>query len=171
MFDFFKRKPAPDGPIQFEVAVEVERPAADVYALIDWADPRNAKRQLGHSITPLDGDSKRFRLIMSEMPEHRFDMTVLKEVPGQAYYFETDIQPRVGRLETDEEQYSLDPLGDDRCKLNLTCIVTFRSGLSMKQLEQELRMMTLACQRGVIKLKLHAEEGVAAVRALEAKIG
>ena len=171
MFGLFKKQMAPEGPVQFEAAVEVERPAADVYALIDWADPRNAKRQLGHDIIPLDGDPKRFRLVMSEMPGHRFDMTVLKEVPGQAYTFETDIQPRVGRLESDEERYSLEPLGDDRCKLNLTCVVNFQRGLTMKQFERELAMMSLACQRAVIKLKLHAEEGLEALQALEAQIG
>ena len=173
MFGLFRRKPdlAPEGPIEFDVALEVERSAAEVYALIDWADARNAKRQLGHSITPLDGDPKRFLLIMTEMPEHRFDMTVLKEVQDRAYAFVTDIQPRVGRLETDEEHYSLEPIGEDRCQLRLRCIVTFRSGLTMKELEQELMMMGSACQRALIKLKLHAEQGLDAVQALEAEIG
>lgn len=171
MFGLFKRKAAPDGPIRFEVGVEVERPAADIYALLDWADPRNAKRQLGHSVTQLNGDPKRFRLIMTEMPEHRFDMTVLSEIPHSHYAFITDIQPPVGRLVSDEEHYSIEPLGVERCKLKLTTIAIFRSGLSMREFEQELAMMTAACQRALIKLKLHAEEGLEALRALEAEIG
>ena len=171
MFGMFKRNLAPEGPIQFDVAVEVERPAADVYALIDWADPRNSKRQLGHSVTALEGEPKRFRLIMAEMPEHRFDMTILEEVQDRAYAFVTDIQPRVGRLESDEEHYSIEPLGADRCNLRLHCVATFRSGLTMKQLQQELAMMSAACQRALIKLKLHAEQGLEALQALEAEIG
>ncbi len=173
MLGFLKRKPdpAPEGPMQFDVAVEIEKPAADVYALLDWADPRNAKRELGHRIEPLDGEPKRFRLIMTEMPEHRFDMTMLSEVPGQAYAFVTDIQPPVGRLESDEEHYSLEPLGEGRCKLKLTTIAVFRSGLNMREFEQELAMMTMACHRALIKLKLHAEQGLEAVKALEAEIG
>ena len=171
MFGFFKRTPAPEGPVHFKLAVEVEKPAAEVYPLLDWADARNAKRELGHHIEPLEGDPKRFRLVMTEMPEHRFDMTLLEEVPGRAYAFVTDIQPPVGRLERDEEHYSVEPLGEERCKIKLKTIATFRSGLSMSQFEQELAMMTMACQRALIKLKLHAEEGVEAVQALEDQIG
>ena len=169
MFSFLKRKPAPEGPVTFEVAIEVDRPASEVYPLLDWTDRRNAKRELGHRIEPLDGG--RFRLILTEMPEHRFDMTILEAVPDRAYAFSTDVQPRVGRLESDEEHYSLEPIGDGRCKLKLVTVAEFKRGLSMKQYEQELAMMTVACQRALIKLKLHAEQGVDAVRALEAQIG
>lgn len=173
MFGMFKRKPdpAPEGPVKFTVAVEVDKPAADVYPLIDWADSRNAKRELGHGVELLSDDPKRFRLIMTEMPDHRFDMTILKEVTGQAYSFVTDIQPRVGRLESDEENYILEPLGPDRCKLTLVCNVEFIGGMTMDELENELMMMTMACQRALIKLKVHAEMGVEAVRSLEAEIG
>ena len=173
MFGLLKRKPdpAPEGPVQFDVAVEIEKPAAEVYALLDWADPRNAKRQLGHHIEALEGEPKRFRLIMTEMPEHRFDMTMLSEEPGRAYAFVTDIQPPVGRLDSDEEHYSLEPLGEGRCNLKLTTIAVFRRGLNMREFEQELAMMMMACQRALIKLKLHAEEGLEAVKALEAEIG
>jgi len=171
MFGLFKRKPAPEGPVHFEFAIEVEKPAAHVYPLLDWADTRNSKRELGHHIQHLDGDPKRFRLIMPDMPEHRFDMTILEEVPGSAYAFVSDIQPPVGRLDSDEEHYSVEPLGERSCKLRLKTIATFRRGLSMNQFEQELAMMTMACQRALIKLKLHAEQGVDAVRALEAEIG
>jgi len=171
MFEFLKSKPAPSGPVEFELAVDVGRPAAEVYALLDWADPRNAKRQLGHSIAPIDGDPARYRLVMTEMPDHRFDMTIIEAVPHRSYVFSTDIQPRVGRLESDEERYSIEALGEDRCKLKLVTVAEFQDGLSMKQFEQELAMMTLACQRALIKLKLHAEQGLDALRALEAQIG
>ena len=171
MFEFLKPKRAPEGPVQFEVAIEVDKPASDVYRLIDWSDARNAKRELGHRIEPMDGEPDRFRLILTEMPEHRFDMTILEAVPDRAYAFSTDIQPRVGRLESDEEHYSIEPLGDDRCKLKLVTVAEFQSGLKMNQFEHELAMMTMACQRALIKLKLHAEQGVEAVKALEERIG
>ena len=167
MFAFLKSKPAPEGPVQFEVAIEVERPASEVYPLIDWADPRNAKRQLGHNVETLGGGSGRFRLTLTEMPEHRFDMDVIEIVPGAKYAFSTDIVPRVGRLESSEEHYSFEPTGENRCMLRLVTVATFRKGLSMKQFEQELVMMTLACQRAVTKLKVHAESGVDAVQAFD----
>jgi hypothetical protein len=40
----------------------------------------------------------------------------------------------------------------------------------MKQFEQELMMMTLACQRALLKLKIHAEQGVEAVNAFDAQL-
>ncbi len=170
MFGWFKRKPAPDGPVRFEVAVEIDRPASDVYQLLDWSSPGNAKRDLGHKVEPIDGQPDRFRLVLTEMPKHRFDMTVTKAVAGEAYIFSTDIQPRVGRLESDEEQYLLTPIGEDRCKLQLTTIATFQSGLTKKELDQELAMMTLACQRALLKLKAHAEYGVEAVKAIDSAL-
>ena len=171
MFGFLKPKPAPEGPVQFDVAIEVEKPAADVYALLDWTDPRNAKRELGHKIEQIGTDPDRFRLVMTEMPKHNFDMTMIEALQDRSYAFSTDIQPPIGRLVSDQEHYSLEPLGDERCMLKLTTIAEFRSGLSMRQFEQELTMMTLACQRALIKLKLHAEQGLEALRALEAEIG
>ena len=64
----------------------------------------------------------------------------------------------------------LEPIGEDRCKLRLTTVATFQSGLTMKIFEQELAMMTVACQRGLIKLKVHAELGVEAVRAVDSAL-
>ena len=165
MFAFLRRRPAPEGPVEFNLAVEVDKPTADVYPLIDWADPRNAKRELGHKVEALtDG---RFRLVLTEMPEHRFDIDVLDVVSGEKYGFVTEIVPRVGRLECSEEHYSVEPNGDGRCTLRLTVVATFRRGLSMKQFEEELRIMSIACHRAVAKLKVHAEGGVEAVKALE----
>lgn len=170
MFSFLKPKPAPEGPVGFDVAIEIDKPASEVYPLIDWADPRNAKRELGHQIDAIDGDPNRFRLIMTEMPEHRFDMTVIEAVQDRSYAFSSDIRPRVGRLESDEEHYSLEPIGEKRCKLKLTTVATFQSGLTMDEFEEELAMMSFACQRALVKLKLHAEQGVEAVRAFDQQL-
>jgi uncharacterized protein YndB with AHSA1/START domain len=129
MFGLLKSKPAPEGPVEFDLAVEVDRPAAEVYPLIDWADPRNAKRELGHRVDGIDGQRDRFRLTMTEMPDHRFDLTVTEVVPGQTYAFTCDIAPRVGRLVSTAERYSFEPIGGERCKLRLTTVATFNNGL------------------------------------------
>lgn len=168
MFGFLKSKPAPEGPVEFNVAVEIDRPASEVYPLLDWSDPRNAKRELGHRVEPIDGQPDRFRLVLTEMPDHRFDMTVIKAEADRIYAFSTNIEPHVGRLESDEEHYSLEPIGEDRCKLTLTTFATFQSGLKMKQFEHELAVMTVACQRALIKLKVHAELGVDYAQAVDA---
>lgn len=167
MFGLFKRKPAPEGPVQFEGTIEIDRPAADVYRLIDWEDPCNAKRQLGYTLGPIAGEPGRYRLVMPELPDNNFDMTVLTAIPGETYKFLTDIQPRIGRLVSDEECYSIEPDGDKRCKLSIRVIATFQRGMSMRQFEQEVARMTVSCQRALIKLKAHAEDGVEAVRGLD----
>ena len=170
MFGLFKPKPAPEGPINLGFTALIERPPADVYALIDWADPRNAKRQLGHSVSALDGSSSQFRLIMTEMPEHNFDMNVTEATPHSSYRFSTDINPRVGRLEASEEHYQLAQAGDGQCELTLTISATFFAGLDQKQFKQEVLMVGVACHNALHKLKVHAEEGVEAVLALEAEL-
>ena len=169
MFSFLKRKPAPEGPAPFRVEVDVDRSANAVYSLVDWADPRNAKVALGHHVEALGAD--RFVLEMKGMAGHRFEIGVSEAQPGRSYRFTTEITPRIGRLELCEEHYRFEPLGDDRCRLILESNATFRSGLGMRQYERELALMTLACTRAVGKLKLHAEQGVDAVRKLEERIG
>ena len=42
MFGFLRRKAEPHGPFEFEHSVEIAKPAAEVYALVDWADARKA---------------------------------------------------------------------------------------------------------------------------------
>ena len=46
MFGLFKKKKASAGPITLSFAVDIDRPAEEVYPLIDWADPDNAKKAL-----------------------------------------------------------------------------------------------------------------------------
>jgi hypothetical protein len=104
------------------------------------------------------------------MPEHRFDMTVIEAVQDQAYAFSTDIVPRVGRLEASEEHYAFEPAGEDRCKVTLTSVATFRPGLNMDEFEEEVMMVGLACQRAILKLKVHAEEGAEAVKAFDLEL-
>ena len=170
MFSFLKPEMAPEGPVEFDVALQVDRPASEVYALLDWADPRNAKRDLGHKVEVLDGQPGRFLLIMTEMPEHRFEIIVTEAEPGRSYRFFTDISPRVGRLMECHEHYQIEPIDDSHCRLSLKTIATFTSGLTMKEYEMELTMMTVACHNGIAKLKIHAEDGADAVRAAEAQL-
>ena len=170
MFGLFKKKKAPEGPITLSFAVDVERPAEEVYPLIDWADPRNAKRQLGETVTAIEGSPNFFRLVMSGMPEHNFDMLVSEAVPNRSYRFSTDINPRVGRLEASEEYYELEPSGDGQCQLSLTITAKFRAGLTERQFKEEALMIGVACHNALLRLKAHAEEGVEGERALEKQL-
>ncbi len=71
MFDWFKPKKAPEGPVTFDFETEIEAPASEIYALVDFADPRNAKRQMGHSVKRGEVAPGTFILIMKQMPEVR----------------------------------------------------------------------------------------------------
>ena len=170
MFHFFKPKPAPQGPIEFGGEVVIEKPAEEVYALLDWADPRNAKRQLGNEVAAIEGAPDRFRMTLAALPGHVFDMIVTEAVPHSAYGFATHITPSVGRLVTSHEHYRLEPLGTGTCRLTLVNTVTFIDGMRMKQLSEEVMIMSVASHNALAKLKIHAEQGAEAVTAVEDRL-
>lgn len=164
MFSLFKKKPVPSGPIPFDFEVLIDRPAAEVYPLVDWADPRNAKRQLGHVV---EGNSPQFRLRMESMPDLHFTLHVTEERPGEVYAFTCDIQPRVGRLQSNTERYTFEAVNDQQCLLRLVNEVTFIDGMSIGEFEQELMMMSVATNDAIMKLKVMAEMGVDAAKSVE----
>ena len=164
MFGMFKKKPVPGGPITFDFDVMVESPPADVYALVDWADPRNAKRQLGHSVT---GQSPHFELGMKALANHQITFEVLEETPGQVYAFTCDIQPRVGRLVASTDRYTFEDAGHGKCLLRLVNEATFTEGISHREFEQEMIKMSVATNDAIMKLKVLAELGLEAAKSVE----
>ena len=169
MFGMFKKKPVPGGPITFDFDVMVESPPADVYALVDWANPRNAKRQLGHSVT---GQSPHFELGMKalanhQITNHQITFEVLEETPDQVYAFTCDIQPRVGRLVASTERYTFEDAGDGKCMLRLFNEATFIEGMSHREFEQEMIKMSVATNDAIMKLKVLAELGLEAAKSVE----
>ena len=169
MFHFFKPKPAPQGPIEFVGEVVIEKPAEEVYALLDWADPGNAQRQLGNEVTAA-GAPDQFRMIMVELPDHLVEMIVTEAVPHSTYGFTINIAPMVGRLVTSHERYSLEPLDGGTCRLTLINTVTLADGMGDEELEYEVTLMSVASHNALAKLKIHAEQGVEAVKAVEDRL-
>jgi len=170
MFGLFKRKDVePLGPFVFEHKTEIECPAAEVYALIDWADARNAKRALGNKVEQVASSPDRFRLALDLVPDHRFEMIVTEAIPGQSYTFENEITPPVGRLVSSTEQYTVEPLSDSSCELGLIVSAWFVGGLSNEDMAMEVMIMGMSGQNALTKLKLQAEQGVDAVHAFEAQ--
>lgn len=162
-----KKKPAePMGPFEFSHSIQIERPAADVYALVDWADPRNSKRALGNKVEQVAPD--RFRMHLDLVPDHRFEMIVTEAVPGKRYAFENEITPSAGQLVSSHETYSVEPLGENSCHLGLTVAVWFNGGLSAEEMAAEVMIMGMSGQNALAKLKVMAEEGAEAVHRIEA---
>jgi hypothetical protein len=168
MFGILKRNVEPMGPFGFGHSVLIEKPAAEVYPLLDWADARNAKRALGNKVEQVASSPDRYRMHLDLVPDHTFEMIVTDAVPGEAYAFENEISPPVGRLVASHEAYSLEPYDEGSCVLSLLVSATFIGGLSEEEIAMEVMMMTVACGNSLEKLKVHAEEGVDAVHRIEA---
>jgi hypothetical protein len=167
MFGVLKRKAEPLGPFEFEHGTEIERPAAEVYALIDWSDPRNAKRALGNKVEQVAPD--RFRMHLDMLPDHRFEMIVTDAQRGHSYEYDIEIVPSIGRLVACHEAYSVEPLGEGSCRLGLVVSAWFEGGLSEQDYAMEVMMMGTSGQNALAKLKIQAEQGVEAVHAVEAQ--
>ena len=168
MFGLRKRNVEPAGPFEFEHSIEIERPATEVYPLLDWGDPRNAKRALGNKVERIGSSPDRFRMVLDIVPDVEFEMTVTAAVPGRSYAFENDFAPPVGALVSSHETYTVEPLGEASCRLGLTVSVCFVGGLSEDDLALEVMTMAMSCESALAKLKVQAEEGVDAVRRIEA---
>jgi hypothetical protein len=169
MFGILKRRQdeEPLGPFQFEHSIEIEKPAAEVYALVDWADPRNAKRALGNKVEQVGSDPDRFRLHLDLVPDHRFEMIVTDAVPAQSYGYECEITPPIGRLVSCHEAYSIEAVGQG-CRVGLVITASFQGGLSEQEVAMEVMMMGMSGQNALAKLQIQAEQGVEAVHAIEA---
>lgn len=170
MFGWFKPKPAPEGPVIFDFDIEIERPASQVYALIDWADPRNAKRQLGHQVSEVDGVPGCFTMVMNGLDGHVLEISVTEAEPGRIYAFNSEFRPRVGRLVSAHESYEFEPRGEGSCLLRLVTVVNFDDGLTMKQFKEEVLLMSLASHNALGKFKIHAEEGLEALKEADQKL-
>jgi hypothetical protein len=168
MFEILKRKVEPIGPFQFGHSVAIEKPADEVYALIDWADARNAKRALGNKVEQVSSSPDRYRMTLDLVPDHVFEMIVTDAVPGETYAFANEITPPPGRLVSSHETYSIEPIDDGSCMLTLLVSASFTGGLPEEALAMEVMMMTMSCGNALEKLKVHAEQGVEAVHAIEA---
>jgi Polyketide cyclase / dehydrase and lipid transport len=168
MFGILKRKAQPLGPFEFEHSTTVKRPAAEVYALVDWADPRNAKRALGNKVERVGTSPDRFRLHLDLVPDHRFEMIVTEANPGRRYAFGTEITPSVGRLVSSHETYTVEPIDEGSCRLGLTIAAWFDGRMSAEDTAMEVMTMGMSGQNALTKLKVQAEEGPDAVHAMEA---
>lgn len=170
MFGFLKPKPAPDGPVVFVLDAEVAVPAQRLYDLLDWASPDNAKRLQGEQVNRLGDRSDRFELIMRSMPDLQILLTVTDQDPPGLYGYESELRPAVGKLKSSHELYRIEATGADSCRVEYTNTVEFQPGLTLKQFENEVGMMSIASHNSLKKLMLQAEEGTEAVEAANRRI-
>ena len=169
MFGLFKPKLAPVGPHPFEIEGEIAASAADVFALIDFADPRNALKARGATITPVEGTGARFVMTLPQVPDLAFHIDVIESEAPNHYAYAIVIDPLVGRMAASTESYTVWDVPGGGCRVRLENAVTFQDGLLEKHVVEEFAMVTMALVNTMGKLKLHAEQGVEAVLAFEAQ--
>ena len=167
MFGLFKPKLAPEGPVEIGAEVEINKPVSEVYALIDWADERNAKRATGNHVTQVEGKPDRFDMVMPFLDDLTFEFLVTEAVPHAKYAFGCVIRPECGNLAHNHESYEFEALGEDKCRVILTTSVTFVEGLRMRDFTKEVATMAASVQSALQKLKLQAELGADVAKALE----
>ncbi|MWV26585.1 hypothetical protein [Aurantiacibacter rhizosphaerae] len=156
---------APDGPVEITKEVEIERPAAEVYPMVDFDDPRNHKAAVG-TVTRTGSDT--FDMALDMLPGLIFPITEMEAVPGRSYTIESILPEELGaRLHKTVERTDIEPLGDDRCKVTLVVTACFHP-MKMKHYDHEIAMITAGCHNSLAKLKVHAEQGVDVIREIEA---
>lgn len=168
MFQFLRPKTT-FPPVQFSDDVVIERPVEAVYALIDWASLDNALVQRGSRVVSVDGAADRFCMTMEELPGHRFDIFVTDVVPHTSYGFGMIAAPTLGRMAKSHEIYSFEALSPGSCRLGLVTTVLFCPMRPQDMVHEELKV-TAANHNALAKLKLQAEQGVGAVKAVANKL-
>ena len=174
MFGLFKRKDAtlvPDEPIELRLSIEIESAADHVYSLLDWSDERNQMRARGNIVRQEADTPETYRLWYDRTPELNFLFTVIEAVPAQEYAFTALIVPPVGLRVASEERYTIEPLGEGRCRVIFVNTVVHQPGLTQRQLASEVAMSSKAAANGMTKLKLQAEQGAEAVAQFEREMG
>jgi len=163
----FKKKLAPQEPIEFIGDVEIDAPVDEVYGLIDWADPRNAKRNTGNKVTQAEDEPDVFHLVMPAMDEFDFRYHVHQAQSPTNYAFTCTITPQCGRMAQSEEVYEFEATGPKSCRVSLVNTVTFIEGMTVDDLAEEVMMLSASVQSALQKLKLQAEHGPAVAKSLE----
>jgi hypothetical protein len=147
--------------------VDVAVSAADFFALLDFADARNAYRARGMRIEAKDGAGRKFLMKIPQAPELDFHFDVIDAEAPNHYAFAAVIEPLVGRLAASAESYTVWDVPAGGCRVRLDNTVTFQDGLRMRHVQEEFGKVTVASFNALAKLKLQAEQGVEAVHAME----
>lgn len=166
MFGWFKPRMAPEGPVEIRAEVEIERPAEEFYAMIDFGDPQHYKNDVG---TVTRTGEKSFVMTLDMLPDLTFPITELHADPGRSYMFESVLPAELdARLHKTVEQLDIEPLGENRCKAITTTLAHFHP-MKMKHYDVEVAMIATSCNNSLAKLKIHAEQGVETIREIEAQ--
>jgi hypothetical protein len=167
MFGLFKPKLAPVGPYAITVDCDVQASADEVFALLDFADPRNAQVARGASVK---GDGSHFEMTVPQLPKHVFHIAVIEHEAPNHYGYDIVTEPAIGALARSREVFTVWDLPGGGCRVRLEAAMTLRKGVREKRLVNEIAMMTIGCHNSLAKLKLQIEQGLDAVVEADARL-
>ncbi|RIV83867.1 hypothetical protein [Aurantiacibacter zhengii] len=157
---------APEDPVEIEMDAEIERSAQDVYAMVNFADSRHHKAEVG--VITRTGDAT-YEMVVDMLPDLTFTVRELEAVPNRSYSFESPLPTELGaRLMKTVESYRIESLGPDRCKVTATTLAHFHP-MKLKHYQEEITRIAVACNNSINKLKIHAEQGADTIREIEAR--
>lgn len=165
MFGLFKKKAAPEGPVEINATLDVEASAEEFFALIDFANANNAKVQLGHRVDPLGDD--RFRLVMTFLPDLEFELKVEERITNRRYAYYAPLPEGTGQLLWTREEFDIEATGEHSCRVSHKTYGEFAKGLDLSTYQDEVAMLAAGVENAILKLKAHAEGGIEQVRAFE----
>ncbi|MEO0589734.1 MAG: hypothetical protein AAFZ11_04150 [Pseudomonadota bacterium] len=155
-----------EGPVEFTAEVDIQRPASDVFPLLDLADPRFRQAQCAQ-VQRIEGEQERYDVVLEQMDDVVFHFQVLERTAGQRYTIECAMEPQINALKMAVEAYEIEPIGEAACRVRLTTSAAFNDDLSDEEIANEIAMMSMAVTQDLEKLAVLAEEGLDALKALE----
>ena len=164
MFGLFKRRIAPPDPVTFRQQIVIDRPPEAVFALLDFDSADYRQAALGHRLERHGAGE--YRLTATFAPQEPFLIEVIENRSPELLETRTKMARTMGHLDVLEETYRLAPSGANGTRVVHTATATFDAGLSWRRYGKELCFVSIACVNELRKLKLHAEQGAEAARAV-----
>lgn len=144
--------------------IEIDASCEDVFAVLDMRSPKNRYLGRGWTLTPVKGEPATMLGVDPKMPDLKFHFTEEARMPGAMLDISTHFGDGVvvGAMMHGRGRYTLTPLGDRRCRVELEEASTLVPGLGKRQLQQERAMLTLAVNDDLARLKALIEQGAPA---------
>ena len=150
-------------PVTVSVDGEIEASVDRAFELIDFSSPGNALRERGFVFTePEEGGPEHYTFHHPHMDDIVHQVRVIRKSDLKMYEFETTLKSAepVGNFVKSKSFYTFTAIDGARCKLDVTESTWLSEGLDEEDLAAEVVMLTHALQNHVVRLTLHAVQGI-----------
>lgn len=164
MFGLFAKKTKEPTVVEMISEVEIDALCKDVFSALDLYSGTNRYRARGWRMEEVEGEAGTFHAVNPEMPEPEFYFTEEERSPGVRIVISTRFAEGVvvGSVMEGRSHYTLTPLGDGRCSVELQERTTLVAGLTKKRLGEEHMMLAIAVNDDLMRLKALIEQGAEA---------